>query len=200
MYMMFDGYVFASKNKGTTWTQTSFTQVTEASNDNFRMYGQKMAVDPNNPSIVYVGTPQNGLWVTKTAERLGPGRCGPGQRNFKQLISRITGILFDPAIGGAVNGVTQTIFASSYGNGVYESKNGGSTWTQLNGGPSNVEYSTVGSNGAYYAVGNNNQSLWRYYNGAWMELLQPSDGIQAVVIKQNPNEIVRVGTERLFKN
>ena len=51
----------------------------------------------------------------------------------------ITGILFDPAIGGAVGGVTQTIFASSYGNGVYESTNGGATWTALTGGPTDVE-------------------------------------------------------------
>ena len=28
------------------------------------MYGQKMAIDPNNPNIVYVGTPLNGLFVT----------------------------------------------------------------------------------------------------------------------------------------
>jgi hypothetical protein len=54
LYMMFDGYVFASKNKGMSWTQTSFAQVTESSNDNFRVLGQKMAVDPNNPKIVYV--------------------------------------------------------------------------------------------------------------------------------------------------
>ena len=52
----------------------------------------------------------------------------------------ITGILFDPAVGGVVNGATQTIFASSYGNGVYESTNGGATWKALTGGPIDVEY------------------------------------------------------------
>ena len=30
----------------------------------YRVDGQKMAVDPNNPDVVYVGTPQNGLFVT----------------------------------------------------------------------------------------------------------------------------------------
>ena len=194
MYMMFDGYVFASTNKGATWTQTSFAQVTESSNDSFRMYGQKMAVDPNNPNIVYVGTPQNGLWVTTNGGSTWTQVTSvPVSGTSNSAYPGITGIMFDPAIGGAVNGVTQTIFASSYGNGVYESANGGSTWTQLSGGPSNVEYATVGPNGAYYAVGNNNQALWRYYNGVWTELLQPSDGIEAVVInKQNPNEIVSV--------
>src|SRR5581483_6726397 len=60
LYMMFEGDVFKSSNDGTTWTQTSFAQVTESPKDSFRGYGQKMAVDPNNPNVVYVGTPQNG--------------------------------------------------------------------------------------------------------------------------------------------
>ena len=63
-YMMYDGYVFKSTNQGTTWTQTSFAQVSANPNDTFAQYGQKMAVDPNNPNIVYVGTPLNGLFVT----------------------------------------------------------------------------------------------------------------------------------------
>ena len=64
MYMEYMGYVFKSTNKGTTWTQTSFAQVTDGSNDAYRMDGQKMAIDPNNPNVVYVGTPTNGLFVT----------------------------------------------------------------------------------------------------------------------------------------
>ena len=153
--MMFDGYVFTSTNKGTTWTQTSFAQVSRrVPNDSLRRYGQKMAVDPNNPNIVYVGTPQNGLWVTTNGgQNWSEGQRDSGQRIQNGRYPGITGILFDPAIGGVVNGVTQTIFASSYGNGVYESTNGGSTWTKLSGGPTNVEYAAVSSTGAYYAIG-----------------------------------------------
>ncbi|MDE2375117.1 MAG: hypothetical protein KGL96_12885, partial [Hyphomicrobiales bacterium] len=40
LYMMYDGYVFKSSNKGTTWTQTSFAPVTESSNTAYRMDGQ----------------------------------------------------------------------------------------------------------------------------------------------------------------
>ena len=103
----------------------------------------------------------------------------------------ITGILFDPAIGGVVNGVTQTIFASSYGNGVYESTNGGSTWTHLTGGPTDVEYAAVSSTGVYYAVGSGNTSLWKYANGTWTELLDNTQSIQSVAVDpSNPNEVV----------
>ena len=61
--------------------QTAFAPVTEIPNDPYRMDGQKMAVDPNNPNVVYVGTPQNGLvcyerWRRHLAKR---ERCA-GQR------------------------------------------------------------------------------------------------------------------------
>jgi hypothetical protein len=62
MYMTFGGDVFKSTNKGTTWTQTSFTPFNntyDPANDSYRFNGQKMAIDPNNPNIVYVGTPSN---------------------------------------------------------------------------------------------------------------------------------------------
>ena len=49
LYMMYEGYVFQSTNKGTTWTETSFAPVTENPNDAYRMDGQKMAVDPKIP-------------------------------------------------------------------------------------------------------------------------------------------------------
>src|SRR5262249_37174128 len=64
LYMMYNGVVYRSNDKGASWTQTNFAQVTESPNDAYRMDGQKIAVDPNNPNVVYVGTPQNGLFVT----------------------------------------------------------------------------------------------------------------------------------------
>ena len=70
-----------------------------------------------------------------------------------------------------VNGVTQTIFASSYGNGVYESTNGGATWTALTGGPTDVEYAAVSSTGVYYAVGNGNSSSGVTPSGTWTQLI-----------------------------
>ena len=195
MYMMFDGYVFSSTNQGANWTQTSFAQVTASPNDNFRMFGQKMAVDPNNPNIVYVGTPQNGLWVTTNGgQTWSKVSAVPVSGTSGGEYPGITGILFDPALGGVVNGVTQTIFASSYGNGVYESVNGGASWAHLSGGPSDVTHAVVSSTGAYYATDGDN--LWRYANGAWTELLsQSSAGIEAIAINpNNPNEIVTISS------
>src|SRR3984885_15293454 len=190
MYMTFGGYVFKSTNKGTTWTQTAFSGFNDSNdpaNDRYRMNGQKMAIDPNNPNLVYVGTPSNGLYVTTNGGRSWaqvraiPDAAGEG----------ITGILFDPAVGGVVNGVTQTIFASSYGHGVYESTNGGATWTARSGGPTDVVGAAVSSTGVYYASDGSN--LWSYAGGKWTKLTSDSAGIQAIAVNpSNPNEIVVV--------
>ena len=90
------------------------------------MNGQKMAVDPNNPNVVYVGTPQDGLFVTTDggASWQKVSR-GAGQRQDSSgNYPGITGITFDPT-SGVTGGKTNTIFASSYGHGVFESTNGG---------------------------------------------------------------------------
>jgi hypothetical protein len=197
LYMMYNGYVLKSTDKGTIWTKTSFAQVTESANASMRADGEHIAIDPNNPNVVYVGTPQNGLWVTKDGgtswqsvaavpvSLTNPGGEYPG----------ITGVVFDPATGGGIGGNTNTIFASSYGNGVYESTDGGASWSHLSGGPTNVEHATVSSTGVYYAVGNDNSSLWSYANGSWTELVTPSSingqWVAAVAVNPlNPSEIV----------
>src|SRR5262245_45339064 len=65
LYMEYLGFVYRSDDKGTTWTKTNFVHVTSEPNDENRTDGQKMAIDPDNPDIVYVGTQRNGLWVTR---------------------------------------------------------------------------------------------------------------------------------------
>jgi photosystem II stability/assembly factor-like uncharacterized protein len=196
LYMEYLGNVYRSNDKGTTWTKTAFAHVIEGPNDPYRMNGQKMAVDPNNPNVVYVGTPQDGLFVTSDGgaswQKISavPVSAQDGSSQYPG----ITGITFDPT-SGVAGGKTNVIFASSYGHGVYETTNGGVSWTALSGGPSDVEYAAISSTGVYYAVGNNNSSVWKFTNGAWTQLNPDnSQGIHTVSIDPfNPLHII-VGT------
>jgi 20S proteasome alpha/beta subunit len=201
MYMAYEGYVFSSTNGGTTWTQTSFAQVNESSNDEQRMNGQKMAIDPNNPNVVYVGTPQNGMFVSTNggATWQSVSAVPVSGTNSNGEYPGITGILFDPS-SGVTGGKTNTIYASSYGNGVYKSTNGGASWSRLSGGPTDVEYAAISSTGVYYAVSTGNTDLWRYANGAWTELLNnPNWGIQSVAVDpSNPNHVVYLTASGMF--
>lgn len=65
-YMMYANAMFVTTNSGSTWTQlTHFPTITNAHpNDSFRTYGWKIAIDPQNDAIVYVGTPSSGLQVS----------------------------------------------------------------------------------------------------------------------------------------
>ena len=192
LYMMYEGYVFQSTNKGTTWTQTNFAQVYEDAfgGNAYRMDGQKMAVDPNNPNVVYAGTQQNGLFVTADggATWQSVSQVPVSHTDGSGYYPGITGIEFDPALGTTA-GKTNTIFAASYGNGVYESTNAGSSWSSI-GGPSDVVYAAVSSTGTYYAV--DGTSLWSFAAGHWTQLVSNSvAGMESVAVNPaNPNEIV----------
>ena len=81
MYMTFAGYVFKSTNKGTTWTQTAFAGFNNSkdpANDSRRMNGQKMAIDPNNPNIVYVGPPRTACMSHQRRQHLEQRKRNPG--------------------------------------------------------------------------------------------------------------------------
>jgi len=194
LFMSYDGYVFKSTNKGATWKETSFAHVTENAGNAYKMNGQKMAIDPENPNVVYVGTPQNGLFVSTNggATWQSVNAVPVSAKDSTGVFPGIAGIEFDPALG-VIEGKTKTIFAASCGHGVYESTNGGASWSAI-GGPRDVEYAAVSSTGVYYVVGNGN-SLWSYKNGAWTKLLSDtSHGIATVAVDPfNPNEIVCQG-------
>ena len=199
LYMMFDGYMFKSTNQGTTWTQqTSFNggaQISADANDSYGQVGQKMAIDPNNPNIVYAGSEGQGMFVTTnggttwTSVSAIPAGDDAG----------ITGILFDPgASAGVVDGVTQTIFASSYGNGVYESTNGGTTWTDSD---RRADRCRIRRRLEHRCLlcGRRQQSVFGATRTAsGRELLSASGAVQTVAVDpSNPNEIVVVQRERL---
>ena len=192
LYMTYLGDVYRSDDRGESWSATSFPHVTIEVNDPYRMNGQKMAVDPNNPDVVYVGTPQNGLFVTTDGGDSWQqvASVPVSSKDSQGLFPGITGIVFDPT-SGVTGGKTNVIYASSYGHGVYESTDGGVSWSALSGGPSDVGSATVSTDGVYYAVGDNNTELWRYTNGTWTQLLVNSLGIQSVTTDPfNPDRII----------
>jgi hypothetical protein len=201
LYGVYNGLVWKSTNQGTTWTQTNFSQNlsgTGPNNDstnNHAQYGQRMAVDPNNPNIVFIGTTNAGVqyttdggtsWVQISTSTIPAGTSGT---------SGITGILFYGS-GSVVGGATQTLYISSWGNGVYVSNNGGSTWALTSGGPTNVLYAAIDSSGNYYAIGNAGANGYKYSGSSWSTVLTADSGDTLQGISVNPfniNEIVASG-------
>lgn len=185
LYMTYLGFIYKSVNKGLTWVKTAFAHVEINVADGARMQGQKMAIDPHNSDVVYVGTQANGLFVTfnggttwsAVASIPVSGLNGAGDQ------PGITGICFDPN-SGTTGGRTNVIFASSYGHGVYRSANAGSSWTSLAAsGPSDVFFATVApSGGAYWAVCNGGTTIYKW-SGSWTHPTpDPTAEFQAVLV------------------
>ena len=192
IYMMVDGWIFKSTDKGATFNVTgtgsgtffnsASTPVSMGSNSTSRMCGRKMAIDPINPSIVYAGTDVNGMFVTANAgaswAAVGGVPTGTGVVNYS--------IAFDPTSGSG--GTTQTIYAATNGAtaGVYVSTNAGSTWTLTTSGPATVCHMVVDQTGVVWATdgvnGGANGSLWRLTAGTWVKLTAAGAQLHSVAV------------------
>jgi hypothetical protein len=129
-------------------------------NDSYRIWGEKAAVDPANPDVVYVGTVSDGVYTTTnggTSWSLVSGVGVPG-------VQGITGIVFDGS-SGTTGGKTNTVYACRNGTGVYRTTNAGSSWALLSGGPTTVTHAAVATDGVYYAV--NLGTVVYKYSGGW---------------------------------
>lgn len=191
IYMVWDGYVYRSDDKGAHWTKTSFPRRTNLNpNDGNRTSGQKMAVDPANADVVYLGAGASGVWRSYDAGATWaqvtaiPAGSGPGH----------AGIVFDATSGTDGNGRTNTIYVPSYGNGVWSSTNAGSTWTRVAGGglggPTNVWHAQAATDGIYYCA--DGTAAWRYGAGTWTVLASANFQIVATD-PVNPARIVVAG-------
>lgn len=186
LYMCYIGYVYRSDNQGANWVRTAFSHVTTmAPNTGERMFAQKMAIDPINPDVVYVGTQSpGGLFVTfdggDSWSHIGSIDPGGGVG--------VIGIAFDPD-SGSTGGKTNVIYAASNGIGVYRSADAGATWTLTSSGPTGVCSCTV-SNNIYFAAVNAN-AVWKYKSGVWTNTT-PSGFAGCQNVSVDPNNTNRV--------
>jgi photosystem II stability/assembly factor-like uncharacterized protein len=148
-----DGAILRSSDQGHTWERAN-VPIKFGGNEAGRGNGERMAVDPNDGRILFLGTRKSGLWKsgdgaatwTKVAgfpndvlqltaeEAKLPAWSGGGR-------SSIVFVVFDPASGtkGSTNGsASKTIFAgvSVMGRpGLFRSADGGATWKPVPGQP-----------------------------------------------------------------
>jgi xyloglucan-specific exo-beta-1,4-glucanase len=120
-----NGGVYKSTDGGSTWKFVGPT-VPVQPNANYRNIGERLAVDPNNSSIVYFGTQKSGLykstnagatWSQVPTTSIPAGTAGYG----------ISFVTFDART--ASSGTTQIVYVGVIGAGVYRSDNGGTTWS-----------------------------------------------------------------------
>jgi photosystem II stability/assembly factor-like uncharacterized protein len=142
-----NGAILRSTNRGATWQRTMLP-FKLGGNMPGRGAGERLAVDPNRNSTIYLGAPSgNGLWrSTDSGVTWSKVTSFPAAGNYVQDPADPNGYLtdkqgvywvtFDKRTGTAGN-TTQTIYVggADLGTSVYRSNDGGATWSAVAGQP-----------------------------------------------------------------
>jgi hypothetical protein len=181
-WMIYDGYIYSSTNKGANWTRCNIRQDTDDEANGVASGGlsRHIAVDPANEWSVLIATPTSGVsysdgtasgcenaWTTITTSAI-PDSTVPHVGHL---------IAFDPSTTRA--GSTPGIYIFSHGHGVYHTSNGpNGTWSLTPGGPTTfagtmivddagnvwtIDASTLPLGGANGGIG----VLWERHSGVW---------------------------------
>ncbi len=147
-----NGAVFSSTDKGNTWARHDLS-IKLGGNEDGRNTGERLVVDPNKGSILYLGSSKDGLWKS-----VDYGSTWNKVTSFP--VSTFTGagvsfIQFDKSSATTGN-ATQTIYVgiTQTGTSIYKSINGGATWTAVTGQPTTLMplQATLASNGMMYVT------------------------------------------------
>ncbi|RSD07878.1 xyloglucanase [Amycolatopsis eburnea] len=141
------GAILRSADRGATW-QAAALPFKLGGNMPGRGMGERLAIDPNRNSVLYLGAPSgNGLWRStdsgvswaKVTSFPNPGTYAPDPSDpsgYSSDNEGVTWVTFDPTTGTR-GSTTQTIYVgvADKQNTVYRSTDGGASWTRLAGQP-----------------------------------------------------------------
>ncbi|SDL20146.1 Por secretion system C-terminal sorting domain-containing protein [Siphonobacter aquaeclarae] len=181
------GALYASTDKGATWTRNSLS-IKLGGNENGRSAGERLQVDPNLGSTLFLGSSTDGLWKSTNY-----GAAWSKVNSFPVSTSPIGSggisfVLFDKS-SSTSGTATKTIYVGvlQTGTNLYKSTDGGATWTAVSGQPTNLmpHQAALASNGTIYlsyadASGPNNAgagAVWKLNpaNTTWTNV-SPSSG------------------------
>jgi len=176
-----NGAILRSRDRGTTWKIVDMP-LKFGGNEAGRSVGERLAVDPNNGSILFLGTRLNGLW--KSADS---GKTWSQVASFPVANTSTQDglgfVVFDPRTG--TNGTaTRTIYVGVEDNvtSLYRSVDGGGTWSPVPGAPAGLmpHHGVLSSDGSMYFTFNDGDGpngitkgqVWKYATGTgtWTDI------------------------------
>lgn len=135
--------VLRSEDYGATW-DTSYVEMLAHGNGMGRQTGEKLAVDPNKPNIIFCGSRTKGLYKStdygKTWTSAYKVALSNAEGNSLTNVNGISFVMFDEAQGTNADGSTKTIYIgiSETKDNLQVSNDGGATWKTVSGGPANL--------------------------------------------------------------
>jgi hypothetical protein len=183
--------VLRSDDRGGTFERTD-VPFRMGGNENGRGNGERMAIDPNDSHIVYMGTRRDGLWRSADGGATwikvdsfpditddSPSITTPTGRTYRPQTNGIIFIRFDPQ-SGSMNRGSAVIYAGVSLKGrsnLFRSMDKGISWIAIPGEPIDLMpmRSALSSDGHLYVTYSNNPGPGRVTDGAVYKLDTRSD-------------------------
>ena len=182
VYLASSGEICRSTDQGKTWTIHKIP-ARMAGNGDGRCVGERLAIDPNLPNILFFGSRKDGLLASEDSGSTWIKI--PGFTDLKGEIG-ITFVWFDPRSGSKGN-PSKTIYLGVDGEkaAFYRSDDGGMTWTTPEGQPQGMfpNHAAPAPDGTIYLSyanqggpnGMTDGAVWRYLTNksgadAWKEI------------------------------
>lgn len=182
--------VYRSTDGGRTFTAGNLSLSGNTVNE---MQGERLAIDPNNGRIVYLGTPASGLYRSLNGGSTWAAVVGsPRAARFPR---------FDAGGGKvSVGGLTgsRRLYCTTTGGPIYRSDDGGTTWSSISAGQGmdgHPGFATVDQNGTFWVAQDSDTSgsrtVYRYSRaGAWSSSDTPGGSVNGIAV--DPKNASRV--------
>ncbi|MBB6695531.1 fibronectin type III domain-containing protein [Cohnella xylanilytica] len=168
--------IYKSTDRGETWTATGLKangkQVRMSANGGNRTAGERLAVDPNDGSVVYFGSRYDGLFRSTEGAAPGSWTKVSGLPAANSAPHGVAFVLFDPASGSPGEG-SAVLYAGVHNAGVYRSSDYGATWTLLAGSPAQPLRAAVDPFGKLYVA--HNSGLAAFADDVWTHITPAAD-------------------------
>ena len=173
MYKYWNAAVLCSEDYGESWTITPLDFAAGGNEPN--RFADRLMIDPNDNSTLYVGSRTEGLWVShdygKSFSKVESFPTAGTDYSESGYNFGITAIAFDPS-SSADGEPCKTIYVGTGDKMSYASTDGGATWTEIEGHPkaylpyhiyveNNLVYFVLGNTAGPYQVG---QGAIKSYN------------------------------------
>jgi hypothetical protein len=174
--------ILSSDDKGKTFKRTD-VKFRMGGNENGRGNGERMAVDPNNGNIIYMGTRLDGLWCSKDravtwnrvqsfpeiTEPVAP-LGSETTRRYRPRANGIIFVIFDPKSGSLNKGskIIYTGISQKGKDNLYKSTDAGVTWAPVAGQPTALmpTHGVLAADGMLYITYGTNPGPDRMTDGA----------------------------------